>query len=159
MITIDAQTLSYATITALERTAMVFAEPAGNGHEQLEPVTRFARIGFTGPGSGTLVLGATERFLRCLAAGLLGVEPEEVSVEDHGLDALKEMANIVGGSVVLAMSGDTGEYSLGLPEVVSVADMSVPSATDTTASVDCTIVADDGVLRAIWTVNAAGHAA
>ncbi len=156
MMTINEQTLTDATITALERTAMVLAEPSAvsNGHA---PVTRFARIVYSGPSRGTLILGATDQFLRDLAASLLGVEADEVSVEVQGTDALKEMANILGGSVILAMSGETCEYSLGLPEIIAVAEM--PKTQDVCGSAECTVVADDGVLRVLWTQDAAAKAA
>ena len=145
---INAEMLTAATIRALERTAMVLAEPA-QAQTTHQPATRFARIIYTGPSRGTLVLGATDTFLRDLAASLLGVEPTEVSVEVQGTDALKEMTNILGGSVILAMSGETCEYSLGLPELVTAAEM--PQNPDSSTSAGCTVLADEGVLRVQWT--------
>lgn len=158
MKTINAQTLTDATISALERTAMVLAEPAPEGDEHA-PVTRFARIIYSGPSGGTLTLGATDQFLRDLAASLLGVEAAEVSVEVQGTDALKEIANILGGSVILAMSGETCEYSLGLPEIVVAAEMPEGGAPGSKASAGCTVIADEGVLRVLWTQDAAAQAA
>lgn len=156
MSTINPRTLSDATISALERTAMVLAEPA-ESPDSLSPSTRFARISYRGPRQGTLILSATDTFLRDLAASLLGVEPSEVSVDTHGTDALKEMANILGGSVVLAMAGDVCEFSLGLPEIISPADL--PKLAPDTDSATCTVVADDGVLRVLWTQHPLGLAA
>lgn len=153
---ITPRTLSDATISALERTAMVLAEPT-EAPETLAPSTRFARISYRGPRQGTLILSATDTFLRDLAASLLGVEPSEVSVDEHGTDALKEMANILGGSIILAMSGDVCEFSLGLPEIVSPSDLPRPIHGGESAT--CAVVADDGVLRVFWTQHAVSMAA
>jgi CheY-specific phosphatase CheX len=152
---IDPTVLTEITISALERTAMVLAEPAAEGQETPAP-TRFASIAYRGPSEGTIVLSATEGFLQELAASLLGVEAGEVNIESHGNDALKEMANIVGGSVILAMSGDTCEYSLGLPALVKSAD--APSGGGA-PPVECTLVADGGVLSVRWCEERSAKAA
>ena len=149
MNTPNADSLTDATLSALERTAMVLAEPAIDT-QGLEAATRFARISYAGPGTGTLTLSANDAFLRDLAASLLGVEPDEVDVADHGIDALKEMTNILGGSVIVALSEDSCEYSLGLPETVSKADDSIVDD-NSQASVECTVVAEDGLLSVQWT--------
>jgi hypothetical protein len=148
MKTIDGATLADMTINMLERTAMVLAEPAPEGIEQ-PPATRFARISYRGPSRGTLLLGATDGFLRELAASLLGVETAEVNIDAHGSDALKEMANIVGGSMILALSGDVCEYSLGLPELVKAGQAPWPDG-DGAARAECIVVAEGGPLRVVW---------
>lgn len=102
MTVLSSDTLIEATVNALERTAMVLAEPA-NDADNHEPVTAYARIAYSGPSSGTLTLAATDGFLCELASSLLGVEPDEVAAGEQGLDALKEMANILGGSIIVAM--------------------------------------------------------
>lgn len=142
---IDTTTLSDVTISMLERTAMVLAEPAPDG-ENLPQPTHFARITYRGPSQGTLILSATEGFLRELAASLLGVEAADVHVPTFGTDALKEMANIIGGSVILALSGDVCEYSLGLPEILKVEDVVIGNG----PHAQCAVVAEGGPLRVRW---------
>lgn len=149
MNTIDATQLADMTIQLLERTAMVLAEPARDAAQQLAP-TRFASIAYSGPSDGAVYLCATDGFLREVAASLLGVDATEVDVERDGLDALKEMTNTVGGSVILALAGDRCTYSLGLPQLVAAAD--VPASA---ARAACTVVADGGMLRVLWGDGAA----
>ncbi len=156
MTDLSADYLIEATVTALERTAMVLAEPATDADDH-EPATAYARILYNGPTSGTLTLAATDGFLRELASSLLGVEPEEIEVAEQGLDALKEMANILGGSVIVAMSGDTCDFSLGLPSIVSTSDAPMPG--DSASHAACTVTTDDGVLRVTWTRDSASKAA
>jgi hypothetical protein len=147
MKTIDGTTLADMTINMLERTAMVLAEPSTPADDPPRP-TRFARIAYRGPSQGELVLGATDGFLRELAASLLGVEAAEVDVDSHGNDALKEMANIVGGSMILALSGDVCEYSLGLPELLKPGEAPEPEGVAPRAQ--CVVVAEGGTLRVTW---------
>lgn len=110
MNTDDLNTISQA---ALERSAFVFAEPDDSAGAP--PTYGFARIRVSGSVNGELQLAASEGFLRELAASLLGVEPNEVDPVSHGADALKEMANMIAGSVVLHYDGENRAYSLGLP--------------------------------------------
>lgn len=154
--TITAEVLQNATITALERTAMVFAEPASDADKATKP-TRFARIRYSGPSTGTLTLAANDEFVREVASSLLGVDASEVSVEKDGVEALKEMANILGGSVIVAMSGDTCNFSLGLPEVVQATSAQSPA--DARTSAQCTVAAENSVLRVVWTQESIAKAA
>lgn len=137
---LNTQSLAEMAITMLERTAMVVAESAEPG-VALPPTTRCAQIVFSGPTRGRLTLCANDGFLRELAAGMLGVETSEVDVDRQGSDALKEMANVVAGSVVFALEGDAQTYSLGLPETVT------PGAPEGEAAVSCDLVAEEGVLH------------
>jgi CheY-specific phosphatase CheX len=116
--TLTTDQLNEIALTALERSAFVFAEPAASDARMPRPTT-FARIRVSGSVRGELHLGASEGFLRELAASLLGVEPEEVDPAAHGSDALKEMANMIAGSVVIRYDGENRAYTLGLPEVSS----------------------------------------
>jgi len=147
MKTIDTSSLARMTVSMLERTAMVLAEPAEPDAPQ-PPPTHFARIAYSGPSSGTVTLAATDGFLRELASSLLGVEPAEISIESHGQDALREMTNIVGGSVLLALSGETCEYSLGLPALIPASEAAATKAA--TAHAECAVTTDAGVLRVLW---------
>jgi hypothetical protein len=156
MTNFSSEFLAEATVSALERTAMVLAELADDVDDH-EPATAFARIAYSGPSKGALTLAATEGFMRELASSLLGVEPDEVEVDVQGIDALKEMANILGGSVIVAMSGESCDFSLGLPGIVTESD--VPVAGDPSAQTACTVTTDDGVLRVTWTRDAATNAA
>jgi CheY-specific phosphatase CheX len=121
---------------------MLLAEPSAS-LSPANPLSHIARIAFRGPTRGVLHLAASEGFVRELAAGLLGVEPADVDVKTHGDDALREMANIVAGSVILALSGAECEYSLGLPELVANA----PAPSAACGCSECTVATECGHLR------------
>lgn len=150
---IDTNTLSQMTLNMLERTAMVLAEPA-QPDAKLPAPTHIARIAYSGPSQGTITLAASDGFLRELASSLLGVEPNEVTIESHGHDALREMTNIVAGSVLLALAGDQCEFSLGLPTLLPPSDSASP-----TPNAECNVTTDSGLLRVQWSGTPTAKAA
>ena len=110
---LESTSLSRLVIDALERTAFVLADPCETP-EALPPADTFAAIDFRGPEDGGIDLRASRCFARNLAASLLGVDASEIA-DNQAEEALRELANIVGGSVITALGGDDCRFSLGLP--------------------------------------------
>ncbi|MHC4974981.1 MAG: chemotaxis protein CheX [Planctomycetota bacterium] len=107
-------------IETLERTAFVMADHVSAEEAADLPVpTHFAAIGYSGPESGSIHLGASKGFLLELASSILGMDPDAIDPLSEGLDALSELANIVGGGVILDMGGDSTYFKLGLPQRVA----------------------------------------
>ena len=129
---LDQSALARLVVDALERTAFVLADPCEEP-ESLPPADTFAIIDFRGPACGGVDLRASRAFARNLAASLLGVEPSEIQ-DSQSDEALRELANIVAGSVITALGGDNCCYSLGLPS-----QGSRPSSDDSTS---CTLDAE-----------------
>lgn len=134
---------------ALERTCFMVSDPsdadavAAHGYR----CTHCARIAYSGPGAGHVFVLSSDGFLEELASGLLGCEPDEINLNVEGRDAIKELANIMGGSVILELGGDDCEYRLGLPEETET----VPS----TPGAECYIESTFGALRVCWAPDAA----
>ncbi len=144
---LTSQRIAQLVIEALERTAFVLAEPVdAERAAELPAVTCFSRILYTGPDQGQLFLAASDGFMRELVSSLLGVEPEDVDPVSQGEDAIKELANIVGGSTVLELGGADCEYSLNLPELVEAPEM--PEAGDRGA--ECFVESEGELLKVIW---------
>lgn len=145
---INTERLCELVAEALERTCFMVSEPsdqaaaAGQGYA----LSRCARIAYTGPASGYVFVVASDGFLEELASGLLGCEPDEIDLEVEGRDAIRELANIMGGSVVLEMGGDDCEYRLGLPEEAEPVPFTV--------GVECYIESTFGALRVYWAPRA-----
>ncbi len=114
--TLSPQRLAELVGLALERTAFIFSDPATFEADVLKEANRAAVIRYAGASRGTIVVRAGDAFVRTLAAGLLGMEPSEIVLDEHADDALKELANIVGGSVVAELGGRERAFHLGLPE-------------------------------------------
>lgn len=123
------ETLDNLTIDALSQCAFMFADPIGiEDAAELPHAVYFVCIRYNGPLSGTVSLAASEGFVREFAAGLLGEDPEAIILDEEGTDAFRELANIIGGSVVFSLGGDQIDILLGLPEDMS--HTSMPSKDD-----------------------------
>ncbi len=143
--------ISELVVEALERTAFVLADVADEDEidGRFEP-DRFARIEFTGVATGMILLSADTNFLVELASSMLGCAPEEVDLNEQGRDALNELANIVGGSIIIDLGGKDHEYSYGLPEAVEREN--VPSTSTGTAG---WVESEDGLLQVTWLPSSA----
>ena len=134
-------------VDALERTAFVLAEtvPASDAMDNFQP-NHFAKIGFTGVANGCIILAADTEFVSEVASSLLGVEPEDVDPDKEGRDALGELANIVGGSIIIEFGGEDQNYEYGLPTSLTRAQL--PPEPDGT--VKCYLQSECGMLCVSW---------
>ena len=156
MNTLSSDRIGELVIEALERTAFVLAETVAP--DELESgfqPRHFARVTFTGAAEGAVVLAADDAFVLELASSFLGVEPDDVDINVEGRDALNELANIVGGSVILEYDGAVRQYNYGLPEAITK-DQLPPEADD---AVSCGVSSESGVLTVFWLPRADARAA
>jgi len=149
--TIDADRLGELVVDALERTAFLIVD-ACDEEDLPGPfrIQRRARIAITGMGDGTVWLDADDGFVCELAAGLLGCDSDEVDAATTGREALTELANIVGGSVVVALGGEDREYRLGLPESFDADAESAPATGTAPGSVRALLASDEGAIAVSW---------
>jgi len=144
MKTLTPDRLAELTIKALERTAFMLADPITLDPEALAAANRSAGVRYGGPESGIVTLHTNDDFLRGLAANLLGVEPESIDLASYGEDAIKELTNIVGGSVILELGGNECFYTLGLPQ------LSPPSEGAPELSRTCCLDCEGNLLFVTW---------
>lgn len=153
---LNSERLATLVTEALERTAFVISEPISQEDATEYPkLTHFTKIRYHGPTIGHVHLAASEGFVRELASSLLGVEPENISPDKEGKDALTELANIMGGSVILDMGGENCEFSLGLPESINSSD----AADSSEGEASCYLDSEDELLRIIWVPDPPAQAA
>ena len=133
---LDPTRLATLAIEALERTAFVLADPAERP-ESLPDAEIAAEIRFHGPETGRVGLTASRAFARNLAASLLGCDAGEIR-DEQADEALRELANIVAGSVLSSLGGDDCRFSLGLPETTAPA----PAAGDVAGTTRCVLDAE-----------------
>jgi chemotaxis protein CheX len=82
------------------------------------------RVEFTGPFAGELFVGITADMLRPLVTNMLGLDASEEIPPDVPLgDALKELANVVCGNLLPAISGDEVVFKISGPEILPVAEI------------------------------------
>jgi hypothetical protein len=150
------------TAIALERIAFLMAEPAdppsgGDLASRLAPplpaASCYARIDYRGPERGEVVLAASDGFAQKLAAGLLGVDTDSPDAASAGRDALRELANIIGGSLICELGGARCPFSIGLPTGCDA------SAVPTSPTAVATLDVEGERLEVHWTRTAIAQAA
>lgn len=93
------------------------------------PLNVSASVSVTGEWSGHVVMACGDELGRKIAAGLLMLEPEEISDDDLS-DAMGEFANVVGGNVKAMMPGPS---KLSLPiAVIGAARERLPGTVEAT---------------------------
>ncbi|MGE3175302.1 MAG: hypothetical protein AB7O97_21945 [Planctomycetota bacterium] len=106
----------------LERMAFVIAEPTDQ--DPLAAIAACSHCAWVRIGErddGFVVVAAAEGFVREVAAGMLGLEPDEVALDDHGDATVLELANVLGGHLIHEQDGDLSPLRLHLPEAVTSA--------------------------------------
>lgn len=154
MSTITATDFQATAANALERMAFVITEPGlETAGEVLANAGYSALIEITGeePGDVTpayLVVSATRGFVGEVAAGMMGMDPGEIDVDEHGEATVAELANILGGELVMAMGGDERPLRLGLPQSVTdeAAGTRIDAVADGKHGWTCVLKSESGLL-------------
>jgi CheY-specific phosphatase CheX len=100
---------------------LAFLSPDPGAMPQIEPArTATATVRFRGPFSGQLTLTVPHEMLAEIAANMLGLDCGEQCSEQAKADALGELANVICGNLVAAVSAPTEVFDLEKPEVTVV---------------------------------------
>lgn len=123
----DAANLTFESIRAAFNEADRFPPPdAAEGMASLTEAESEASeftcisIGFDGEVQGDIILRSGAALATDLARALLMMEPEEELTETDVHDSLAEFANIIGGVMKTNVLDPHGEYTLGLPQVMTL---------------------------------------
>jgi two-component system chemotaxis response regulator CheY len=109
---IDPARLDQVVLQSLERMAFILADPC---EASVEEGALRRCIDFRGPGvEGELIIAASEGLAREAASGMTGMEGAEFD-EEALCKVLDELANIIGGEVVVLLGGREKPFKLGLP--------------------------------------------
>lgn len=104
----------------LERFTFMFTETEGEtpafpaGDDALQ-----ATIRFQGKGSGVLTVTAPKSLCQEMAANVLGMDATEIG-ETAAADALKELINIICGTLTWSLYGEREVFDLSVPVVAEV---------------------------------------
>ena len=116
MLTVSSDNLQGVVSNALERMAFVFCEPTElTGGEVLALAAAHASIELRGACNYVVTVSATSGLIQEVASGMMGCEPEEIDVDDHGRATVAELANIFGGELVMQLSSEEEGLLIGLP--------------------------------------------
>jgi len=104
--------LSAVTMATLERLAFLFAAPMEEAPAADESGLETVRVDFTGAFTGGLELSLSVPVLAELAANMLGADEGAAPSADERRDALKELANVICGNLLPAISSQAKEFNI-----------------------------------------------
>jgi hypothetical protein len=154
---ITADSFTGLVAIALERMAFVITEPAEiTPAEVLVDVAACAAVEIANGDGGparTILVAASAGMVREVAAGMMGVGAEEIDVDEHALATVSELANILGGELIMLLTGGDEQLSLGLPRQVS--DEAAGTLVDKTGADGISVVlgGDEGRLLVVVRTN------
>lgn len=101
---------------ALERMAFVVTEASEQTPaEVLVKAAAHATIELRGQNNYFVIVSATAGMIREVASGMMGMDSEEIDVDDHGRATVAELANILGGELVMLLTNGDEPMALSLP--------------------------------------------
>lgn len=102
----------------LSESAFIFADPLDESDRpEIVPwEAQGVSLSFSGFRTGSLALWAEDAFLRSAAANMLGVDEDSEKAVKKGMDALKEILNIIVGNLLTTLYGSEPVFDLGIPE-------------------------------------------
>jgi|GEM_PF-6481304 hypothetical protein len=78
-----------------------------------------ARLEFTGPFCGVMAIAAPREFAKIVGTNMLCLEDDVADIFFDRYDPLKELLNMVCGSLLPALAGPKHEFAIGAPEEVA----------------------------------------
>jgi len=110
--------LSRVAGETLEQLAFMFSLPEDERSCMIPDSAVAATIPFSGSFSGKLVMIVSTLFLPELAANMLGVDEEEIVLNQQH-DALKETINIICGNLLPAIAGNEVVFNIDAPVIIT----------------------------------------
>ncbi len=117
------ETLYKVAGEVLEKLAFIFSFP----EEEREPMDYsdavIARVSFTGPFKGTLLMAVSKEALPEIAGNMLGLEDNSDAAAEQQYDALKELINVICGNLLPAIAGKQTVFNVEAPHIISSDEM------------------------------------
>jgi CheY-specific phosphatase CheX len=104
----------------LERLAFLFSYPEDAATARALESGVTARVAFTGPVAGALMIHVSEAVLPELTENMLG-ESDVAFTLDEQQDALRELLNVICGNLLPEIAGKKAIFNIMAPEILSAA--------------------------------------
>ncbi|MCS6861097.1 MAG: chemotaxis protein CheX [Abditibacteriales bacterium] len=108
--------LRQAAVMTFEELGFLFTTPELNEQQRNAPVDAAVSVAFNGPLRGHLMVQVSGDWLPTLAANMLGEDEPPPPGLQH--DALREIANVICGNVLPAITGSREVFYLSPPQIV-----------------------------------------
>ncbi len=121
MTTLAANRFAEFVASALERMAFVITEPSDAPPDDIVPgCCSHSTIEVRGKVRHELCVSATAGLVREVASGMLGIEADDVDLAGFARSTVTELANVLGGELVMMLADD--EAKLGLPDEIGAVE-------------------------------------
>lgn len=154
MSTVTTESLQSLVTNALERMSFVFLdEVEATPGEVLAKAAAHALIELRGPTNFTVTVSATDGLVQEVASGMMGCDPSEIDVDDHGRATVAELANVLGGELVMQMTQFDEGLLIGLPQDLADEEAGRHADRAVAAGVVCVVGNDEGSLLITFTAD------
>lgn len=106
----------------LEKLAFIFSFPEEEREGIAYDAAVTAKVSFTGPFKGTLIMAVSTEALPEMTGNMLGIEDGEETTTDQQYDAVKELINVICGNMLPAIAGKETLFNVDPPEIVQNID-------------------------------------
>ena len=107
--------------------SMDLTEKAGATFDQPDGVTIVGSVSFAGDVLGNVNIRVGEPFARQIAAGMLGMSPEELDGGEEINDVIGELSNMIGGSLKSKLCDAGFSCTLSIPSITMGRDFTIES--------------------------------
>jgi hypothetical protein len=111
------ETLARVAGEVFEGLAFMLSMPLGEG-EDSRPPGLAAKIAFTGPCEGFVILRISAHLLPVLAANMLGLDEDDEIERSQQEDALGELLTVLCGTLLPEVAGPEAVFDLNTPEII-----------------------------------------
>ncbi len=94
-----------------------FPEKTGEGAEKKSIVQITSTMKFSGHCSGTISVSYSHKLAKFLAANILGIEIKEISMSEDVVDSVREITNIISGSILTELAAGGDPINLSVPTI------------------------------------------
>lgn len=123
MSSVTADSFAGLVALALERMAFVVVEPGDTDREEvLDGCIAHACVRISGEVERVVCVSASSGLVSEVAAGMMGIDVTEIDAAEHGVATVAELANVLGGELVMLLTGGDSTLTLGLPREVDAAE-------------------------------------
>ena len=116
------KSLIETAVEVFETVAYLFPIPVEKENINTESISCenniFIGINFQGYASGEIFICVPNPLSKTISANMLGIDEEDSNLEQKSLDAIKEVLNIICGSLLPKIYGEKPVFQLGTPYVI-----------------------------------------
>lgn len=143
--------LAETSMKIFEEAAFALIDTMDSGEERPVEERLVAGVQFSGPRTGELMMSIPSSLAAVFAENMLGADPGDPEANSKGVDAMKELLNMICGNLLPVLFGTDMEFKIEAPGIRSIeefeADWNNP------ANALCSLIVEDRDVQLAFRVN------